>query len=432
MKTTSRRTFIKQTTAIVGAAPFVARSAESAADRMVLGFVGPGGQGTNLLRSFGAMKDVAIAAVCDVDRKRADLAAKLATDLTGKAPKIVKDMRDVFGDKDIDAVVIGTPDHWHALATILASEAGKHVYVEKPCSHNIREGRLMVEAARKHKRVVQTGTQSRSAPHLREGIERLKNGAIGEILVAKAWNSQLRRDIGKVKPTNPPAELDYDMWVGPAPMRPYQSNLLAGTWRWFFDFGCGDMGNDGVHDLDIARWGLDVETHPSRIAAIGGKYFFDDDQEFPDTQTVAFEFDQPSGKKKQLIFEQRLWSPYVQEGNENGNAFYGTKGMMILGKHKGWEIFGPRNEPGEKMLHTLDSAPHHRNFLECIRDGKHPNADVEIGHHSAALCHLGNIATRLGRTLKFDPQREHILDDTEADGMVRRMYREHWAVPKGV
>lgn len=133
-----------------------------------------------------------------------------------------------------------------------------------------------------------------------------------------------------------------------------------------------------------------------------------------------------------MIFEQRIWSPYVQEGNENGNAFYGTKGMMILGKHKGWEIFGPRNEPGEKMLQSLDPAPHHRNFLECIRNDKRPNADVEIGHLSASLCHLGNIATRLGRTLKFDPQREHILDDPEADGMVRRNYREHWAVPKGV
>ena len=189
-------------------------------------------------------------------------------------------------------------------------------------------------------------------------MERLKSGAIGEILVSKAWNSQLRRNIGKVSPSKPPAELDYDLWVGPAPMRPYQSNFLHSTWRWFYNFGCGDMGNDGVHDLDIARWGLGVETQPTRIAALGGKYFFDDDQEFPDTQNVLFEYALSDGHNKQLIFEQRIWSPYVQEGHENGNAFYGTKGMMILGKHSGWQIFGPRNEPGEKMLQSLDSAPH--------------------------------------------------------------------------
>ena len=432
MTATSRRSFIQRTGTMLAAAPFVSRGAESAGNRIVLGFVGPGGMGTNLLRSFGGMKDVAIAAICDVDRKRAESAASMAKDLGRSAPRIFKDMRELFAQKDIDAVVIATPDHWHAPAAILACDAGKHVYVEKPCSHNVREGRLMLEAARKNKRVVQTGTQSRSAPHLREGIERLKSGVIGEILVAKSWNSQLRNNIGKAKPSPPPAYLDYDSWVGPAPMRPYQSNLLHGSWRWFFDFGCGDFGNDGVHDIDIARWGLGVETHPARISAIGGKYFFDDDQEFPDTQTVLFEYNQPNAKKKQLIFEQRLWSPYVQEGNENGNAFYGTKGMMILGKHRGWEIFGPRNEPGEKMLRSLDPTPHHRNFLECIRDGKRPNADVEIGHHSAALCHLGNLSTRLGRTLKFDPAKEQVLDDPEANGMVRRKYRDHWGTPKGV
>lgn len=430
MKTTSRRSFIRDTGLLMAAAS-VGR-AQSASERVVLGFVGPGGMGTNLLRSFGGMKDVGVAAVCDVDRRRAENAAKMATELTGKAPKILKDMRELFAQQDVDAVVIATPDHWHAPATILACDAGKHVYVEKPCSHNIREGRLMLEAARRHKRIVQTGTQSRSAPHFRDAMERLKNGAIGEVLVSKAWNSQLRSSIGKAQPSPPPPELDFDNWIGPAPMRPYQSNLLHGSWRWFFDFGCGDMGNDGVHDIDLARWGLGVETHPSKISAMGGKYFFDDDQQFPDTQTVLFEYDQ-NGRKKQLIFEQRLWSPYVQENYENGNAFYGTKGMMLLGKHHGWQIFGPRNEPREKISQSLDPAHHHRNFLECIRSGKLPNADVEIGHHSAALCHLGNLATRLGRTLHFDPGTEQITGDAEANAMVRRKYREgHWAVPKGV
>ncbi len=378
------------------------------------------------------MADTEIAAVCDVDQNRAQAAAKSVDKLKGKSPRVFKDMRHLLEDKSIDAVIIATPDHWHGPATILACEAGKHVYVEKPCAHNIREGRLMIEAARRNKRVVQTGTQSRSAEHNREAMERLRNGAIGEVLVAKAWNSQLRGNIGKAKPQAPPPHLDFDLWLGPAPERPYQSNLLPSSWRWFFDFGCGDMGNDGVHDLDIARWGLGVETHPNRITAMGGKYFFDDDQQFPDTQNVLFEYDN-KGRKQQLIFEQRIWSPYVQEGHENGNAWYGTKGMMILGKHKGWQIFGPRNQPGESMLRSLDPGPHHRNFLDCIRSGKRPNADIEIGHLSAGLCHLGNIATRLARTLQFDPAAEKITGDEEANRLVRRQYREgHWAVPKGV
>jgi len=318
---------------------------------------------------------------------------------------------------------------------ILACQAGKHVYVEKPCCHNIREGRLMIEAARRHKRVVQTGTQSRSIPHVIEAMRLLREGVIGEILVAKAWNSQLRGSTGHASPSQPPAELDYDLWVGPAPMRPYQSNLLHAIWRWWYDFGCGDIGNDGVHDIDLARWGLGVEGHPSTVTALGGKYFFDDDQQFPDTQYVVYEYagQGKEGRKRQLVYEQRIWSPYVQEGHENGNAFYGTKGMMILGKKDGWEVFGPRNKPGPKMAGAFDSTPHHRDFLDAIITGRTPNADIEIGHHSATLSHLGNIATRVGRVLHFDPAKERIVGDDEADKLTRRTYREgHWAVPAGV
>jgi predicted dehydrogenase len=434
MKT--RRDFLKtSSTAAIGAAALsVAPSigAVGANEKFIMGIIGPGGMGTHLLDSFGSFKDVEIAYVCDADSKRMGAAAQRLEKLSGKAPKSVKDMRRVFEDKAVDAVIIATPDHWHGPATILACDAGKHVYVEKPCSHNLREGRLMVEAARRNKRVVQTGTQSRSAPHNKKAMELLHGGAIGEVLVAKAWNSQLRRSIGRAQPSEPPPELDYDAWIGPTPMRPYQSNLLHGIWRWWFDFGTGDMGNDGVHDIDLARWGLGVTTQPSRITALGGKYFFDDDQQFPDTQYVMFEYGSDPGRKKQLIFEQRIWSPYVQEGHENGNAFYGTEGMLILGKHSGWQLFGPRNQLKEKVDARLEDAPHHRNFLECIKDGKRPNADIEIGHLSASLCHLGNIATRLGRVLNFDPTQEKITGDEEAHGMLRRKYRDHWAVPKGV
>ncbi len=363
-----------------------------------------------------------------------DAAAQAVQKAAGRVPKAVKDMRRIFDDGAVDAVVIATPDHWHAPATLLACAAGKHVYVEKPCAHNIREGRLMVEAARRSKRVVQVGTQSRSAEYLQRAVELLHDGAIGDVLVAKVWNSQLRRNIGHARPSDPPAHLDFDLWVGPAPMVPYQSNLLPSIWRWWYAFGTGDIGNDGVHDLDIGRWGLGVDTHPTTVAALGGKYFFDDDQQFPDTQTVVFEYAGAGTKqKKQLIYEQRIWSPYVQEGHENGNAFYGTKGMMILGKQSGWQIFGPRNEPGDQMSGRLAGTVHHRDFLACIRSGQRPNADIEIGHLSAALAHLGNIATRVGRVLHFDPGTEQIAGDEEASRLVRRAYRDgHWAVPKGV
>ncbi len=433
---TDRRQFLRQAgAAVVGAAAFAVPKARAAGanDRIVLGVIGPGGQGSGLLKSFAAQKDVEVAYVCDADANRMSAAAKAVESATGKAPKSDKDMRRIFDDRAVDAVVIATPDHWHAPATILACNAGKHVYVEKPCSHNIREGRLMIEAGRRNNRVVQVGTQTRSAAHVRRAMELLHSGAIGDVLVAKVWNSQVRANIGHAKPSDPPAHLDFDLWVGPAPMIPYQSNMLPSVWRWWYAFGVGDIGNDGVHDIDLGRWGLGVETHPTTITALGGKYFFDDDQQFPDTQTVIFEYAGAGTKKKQLIYEQRIWSPYVQEGHENGNAFYGTKGMMILGKQSGWQLFGPRNKPGEAVSMRLDSVPHHRNFLDCIKSGRRPNADIEIGHLSTTLAHLGNIATRVGRVLHFDPATELLTGDEEANRLIRRTYREgHWAVPKGV
>ncbi|MBN1442270.1 MAG: Gfo/Idh/MocA family oxidoreductase [Planctomycetes bacterium] len=435
MEKASRREFLRRTggaaAIALGARHAGAGEASGAAERVVLGIIGPGGMGMSLLRSFASRKDVAIAHVCDVDEKRM-AAARDAAGGGGKRPEASKDLRRVLDDRAVDAVVIATPDHWHGPATILALAAGKHVYVEKPASHNLSEGRLMVDAARKAGKVVQVGTQSRSTPHVRRAVELIRDGAIGDVLVAKAWNSQLRANIGHAEPSDPPAHLDFDLWVGPAPMVPYRSNLLHSSWRWFRAFGCGDMGNDGVHDIDIARWGLGAAVHPTSVAALGGKYFFDDDQEFPDTQYVVFEYGDIGGKRRQLVFEQRIWSPYVQEGHENGDAFYGTKGMLILGKGSGWKLFGPRNELREEVKGGIDSAAHHADFLDAIRTGRRPHADIEEGHLSAALVHLGNIATRLGRTLRFDPAAERFTGDGEADAMLAREYRpDHWAVPKG-
>jgi predicted dehydrogenase len=428
MKQTGR--FLAGTWA-AGAAPSV--GAAGANDAIVLGVIGPGGMGMNHLRTLAALKEVKLAYVCDPDEKRRTQAAKEAERLSGLAPKAVKDMREVFADAAVDAVLIATPDHWHVPAALLALEAGKHVYVEKPCSHNIREGRLLVEAARRTGKVVQVGMQSRSSEHVRRAMERLHHGAIGEVLVAKAWNSQLRANLGHAPPSAPPPHLDFDLWLGPAPRVPYQANLLPSSWRWFHAFGTGDAGNDGVHDIDLARWGLNATAHPHSVAGLGGKYFFQDDQQFPDTQYVVFEYDSLGGRKKQLIYEHRIWSPYVQEGHENGNAFYGTKGMMILGKHGGWQLYGPRNKLIEEMKGGLDLAAHHRNFIEAVRGAKPPQGDIETGHLSASLSHLANIATRLGRSLKFDPAREQFSVDEEANQWVRRTYRQgHWAAPKGV
>jgi predicted dehydrogenase len=435
----TRRSFLQQTGAgVAGIASLTSASYAQVAganERMLIGVIGPGGMGSNHIQTLNTQKDIQIAKVCDVDQNRLVAAAKLATQ-DGREPQQVTDMRRILEDRDIAAVFIATPDHWHAPATLLALEAGKHVYVEKPCAHNIREGRLMVDAARRHRKICQVGTQTRSSEHAITAMQLLREGAIGDILAVRVWNSQLRRNIGKLKPTDPPATLNYDSWVGPAPMLPYQANRLHGVWRWWYNFGTGDMGNDGVHDLDIGRWGLGVDTHPSTVTALGGKYFFDDDQEFPDTQTVVFEWPSAgkNGRKKQLIFEQRIWSPYKMEGYENGDAFYGTSGMMIFGKESGWKLYGPRNKEIKSMEGSPNLLAHHRNFFDCIRKGEaaRPNADIEIGHLSATLCHLGNIATRVRRVLNFDPKTEEILNDKEASPLVRRQYRDHWATPRGL
>ncbi|HPA17135.1 MAG TPA: Gfo/Idh/MocA family oxidoreductase [Verrucomicrobiae bacterium] len=438
MKRTDRRRFLKQSAALAtGAAAWHISSglrAQSPNEKFILGIIGPGGMGTSLLKSFAGFQDVDIASVSDVDERRLAAAVKNVEGIKGKAPRAEGDFRRILEDKAVDAVVIATPDHWHAPATILACDAGKHVYVEKPGSHNIREGRLMIEAARRNKRVVQVGTQSRSTVHVRDAIDKIRGGAIGEVLTVRVWNSQLRASIGKRPPSQPPPGLDFDAWVGPAPMVAYRANLLPHVWRWWFAFGTGDMGNDGVHDLDLGRWGLGVgDRHPNRVCALGGKYFFDDDQQFPDTQTVVFEYGLGDGQRKQLIYEQRLWAPYVQEGHENGDGYYGTKGYVILGKGEGWELFAERNKPVCGGAGKLDLAAHNRNFLDCIKTGARPNADVEVHHYSACLCHLGNIATRLGRALQFDPAQERFIGDDEANGLVRREYRAgHWAVPRGV
>jgi predicted dehydrogenase len=438
MATLERRTFLMT----VGAAASVMATrgangqAGDANSKLAVAVIGTGGMGSSHVGQLAGRKDVAVAYVCDVDANRLATAAKAVESASGKTPKTEKDLRKVLDDKSVDAVFIATPDHWHAPAAILALDAGKHVYVEKPCCHNIREGRLMADAVKRSGKMLQVGTQTRSTSMAREAIERLQKQEIGEILVAKAWNSQRRGDIGKTQPTDPPPNLDYDLWVGPAPMVPYRSNMLPARWRWWYEFGCGDIGNDGVHDIDVACWGLGVTTHPNTVSCLGGKYFFDDDQQFPDTQYSVCEYsgEGSGGRKKQLIFEQRIWSPYVQEGYENGAAFYGTKGILIIGHTVGWKMYGEKNKLLAENTGSADLPAHHTNFLECIRGNqKQLNANIQAGNLAAGIVHLSNIAARVGRTLRFDPAKDEILGDSEANALVRRKYRaEHWAVPRGV
>jgi predicted dehydrogenase len=369
---------------------------------------------------------VRIAYVCDVDQNRLERARK-----ESGAEKAVTDLRRILDDPAVDAVAIAAPDHWHAPAAILACEAGKHVYVEKPCAHNLREGQLMIEAARRTGRVMQVGSQSRSTTVLLNGIKRVREGAIGKVLVAKAWNSQKRAHIGHRQPSDPPPGFDYDLWVGPATMRPFQSNCHHYTWHWWYDFGTGDAGNDGIHELDIARWGLGDPDHPTRISGHGSKLFFDDDQQFPDTQYVTFEFPKAdgSGTGQLLHYEHRIWSPYVQEGHENCVVFYGTEGYLVLAKIGGWQRFGAKNELLEEEEGVYSMPEHTADFLEAMRTGRRPNADIAIGHRSTALVHMANILARTGRSeLKFAPQKEQFLNDPEANALLARTYRDgHWA-----
>ncbi len=437
--TSPRREFLKSSASVTAAALTnfsTVRANEPENDILRIGLIGCGGMGSNHLNLLSKRKDVQVTWVCDVDANRLAAAEKIVSDGSGKSPQATGDLRQLLQDKTVDAVFIATPDHWHTPAAILALDAGKHVYVEKPCCHNIREGRLLTEAVKRNNKRLQVGTQSRSTRCVKEGLDHIRSGEIGEILVAKAWNSQRRGSIGKTEPSSPPPHLDFDTWLGPAPTVPWRSNLLHGVWRWWYDFGCGDIGNDGVHDIDVAVWGLGVETHPNRVTCFGQKNFFDDDQQFPDTQYAVCEYapTDKSGKGKQLIFEQRIWSPYVQEGYENGAAFYGTEGVLIMGHTIGWKLYGPKNKLLAEQTGSADLPAHHQNFFDAIRDpAVSMNASVDAGRFSATIVHLANIAARTGQVLNFDPATETITNGDSANAMVRRKYRDgHWAAPQGV
>jgi predicted dehydrogenase len=431
----TRREFLELSSTAAAAVALSATQtvhAQSANEKLRVALIGCGGRGTNVAGHFKKIPNVDVVSVCDVDETRR---AKAILALGIEPSRGVGDLRRILDDKSVDAVIVATPDHWHSPAAILACQAGKHAYVEKPISHNVREGRLLIDAAQRNKTLVQHGTQVRSTSMMIEAVKLLRDGLIGDVLVAKCWNIQRRRSIGHDQPSSVPAGLDYETWLGPAPQVAYQKNRCHDGWHWWYDFGTGDLGNDGIHDVDYTRWGLGVETHPSKISASGGKYFFDDDQQFPDTQQVAFEYpgDGKPGSKKMLIFEMRLWSSNYPHNTDSGAEFYGTKGQMYLSRRGKIEVRDDRNAVVEvsPKPKSQDDVAHVANFCDAIRSGAKINADALTGHLTASLCHLGNIATRLGRSLTFNPQTEQIVGDSEANGLVGRTYREHWGTPRG-
>ncbi len=432
---TTRREFLQATSAGVaaGLAGTAATAANAANDKLVVALVGCGGRGTHDAGLFKNTPNVEVAYVCDVDRSRRELAAK---SLGVPASNALDDMRKVFDIKSVDVVIVATPDHWHSPAAILACDAGKHVYVEKPISHNLRESRLLVEAAQRNKTLVQHGTQSRSTPMMIEAVKLLRAGIIGDVLSAKCWNIQRRNPLPAGRDTDPPAGFDYDSWVGPARMIPYRTNRVHSRWTMWRHFGAGEAGNDGVHDLDYTRWGLGVAGHPSTISAIGGKYFFDDEQEFPDTQQATFEYpgDGRPGSRRMLIYEQRLWTTNYPHHCDSGAEFYGTKGQMFLSRRGKVEVLADKNQPVaiEVAAGPQNDVLHVRNLCDAIRGEGTLNADALTGHLSTSLCHLANISTFVGRSLRFDPQTEKMLGDDDAQALVSRQYREHWGTPRGV
>jgi predicted dehydrogenase len=425
MKNSSnRRQFLQQTVA-AGAGlmtlgvPFSARSAESPNKKLVIGVMGTNGRGMAHISSFLSLPNTEIAYVCDVDSRALEKGVAAVAKKQERKPQGVADFRRILDDPTVDVLSVATPNNWHAIATILACSAGKHVYVEKPGSYNPHEGELMVAAARKNKRVVQMGNQRRSWTSLREAMARLHEGEIGKVLFARTWYNNMRPSIGRGKVVPAPEWLDYAMWQGPATERPYKDNLIHYNWHWHWHWGNGELGNNGIHALDVARWGLSVDC-PIRVSCGGGRYHHDDDQETPDIYVTTFDFGD-----KGATWESHSCSPRGFEGAGFGIHFYGEKGSLVIAGND-CKIYDRNNKLVSEIAGKGNDTTHFANFLECIRNGKKPNSDIEEGQKSTLLCHLGNIAYRTGRTLKVDPHTRKIVGDKEAAALYRREYRKGW------
>jgi predicted dehydrogenase len=453
-KMTPRRDFVKAGAAAIATAGFPILGAN---DRINVGIVGVGGRGTGHVKYYSALDpDCRIAALCDVNQPARERAVALVRRTKGFDPKEFSDMRRMFESKDVDAVSIATPNHWHALATIWACQASKDVYVEKPASHNVFEGGQMVKAARKYNRMVQVGTQSRSIPHFIRAMQLLREGVIGQVYHARGLCYRRRFSIGHTPDEPVPPGLNWDLFLGPAQMKPYSKNKFAYNWHWFWDTGNGDLGNQGVHEMDICLWGLPQTGWPVTANSSGGKFVWKDDQETPNTEQSALLF---SGA--QVTFDTRNL-PTPPEGlsglhgpNYVGNIFFGDGGFMIL-EQRGFQVYkstagnisgeaarGAGAGQAEKYEKTMDekpkaededTVPHMKNFLDAVRarDQKKLHADIEVGARAAAFCHLANISYRLGRSLRMDPSTGRFVGAEDANALLTRKYRAPYVVPQNV
>lgn len=434
----NRREFLQQAT-VAGLGLSLAGSVRSraqtaASDKIRVAVIGTNSRGLAHVACLSEMPGAEVAYICDVDDRAIVKGIKTALTKQKTEPKGLKDFRKALEDKTIDAVSIATPDHWHAPMSILALAAGKHVYVEKPCSQNPHEGELLIAAAAKYQRVVQMGNQRRSFPNMQQAIREIHNGVIGKAYFARAWYVNNRASIGHGEPVAVPEWLDYDLWQGPAPRRPYRSNLIHYNWHWFWHWGTGEALNNGTHEVDVCRWALGVDW-PSRVVSCGGRYHYQDDWETPDTQSIGWDF----SAGKTITWEGRSCDGFPVEKLGRGAMIHGTEGTVLLDansytvfdkKHKvvkdvKGNTKGDPTDPVSATGSSLDRL-HFQNFIEAIRTGQRPNSPIEEGHVSVGLLHLGNIAWRMGRELHCDPANGHIQNDAEAMQLWQRAYEPGW------
>jgi predicted dehydrogenase len=463
-----RRDFLKAG-AVAAAGLLRPERVMGANDRVRVAVVGLRGRGFDHIKTYHGIPGVEIAAICDIDDSVTRMRLADMEKLGIPKPKTYVDYRNLLEDKSIDAVSIATPNHWHSLMGIWACQAGKDAYVEKPLSHTWWEGKQLVAAVAKYDRIVQHGTQSRSSIGVKEGFQHISDGLIGDVYMARGLCYKWRDTIGKKSLEPVPSGVNYDLWLGPAPNRGFSRNRFHYNWHWFWDTGNGDIGNQGIHEMDTARWGLGVKF-PTKVSAIGGHVMFDDDQETPNILNCHFQFDGTDGKRRILEFEVRHWitnreaeigkfgkstlppaglnveakpvaikkdslGPASGKPNTIGNIFYGSKGYLAIQEYETYKTWlGETEEPGPA---GHGKERNFANFIDCVRSRKKEDlgAPVEEGHISATLIHLANASYRLGRTLNFDAETEQVIGDDQANRLLRnadRGYRPGFEIPEKV
>ncbi|MDR2764114.1 MAG: Gfo/Idh/MocA family oxidoreductase [Tannerella sp.] len=409
----------------------IPEQAFGANDRIRVAVLGVNGRGQTHIEEVMKQPNVTVAALCDPDMIILKKRAQSFEETYKQKVLVEQDFRRIYDNKDIDAVTLATPNHWHALQSILACQAGKDVYVEKPATHNVYEGKKLIEAAYRYNRIVQHGVQLRSSKSIREAIRLLNEGLIGRVYMARGLVYRWRPDIGNRGVSKIPEGLDYDLWCGPAPMAPFTRNLVHYNWHWHWNYGNGDVGNQGIHETDLCMWGLNVGL-PERITSMGGKFLWDDCKEVPEIQTSIYHYPR---QKKIIQFEVRNWCTNLEDGAGVGNIFYGDKGYMVI---KGYGVYetwlGEKREKGPSGEDPNELSDHFKNWFDAIRarDMSLQNGPVETGHLSSALAHLGNISYRLGRQLTFDPVAERFVGDGDANQMLTREYRSPYLLPEKI